>query len=137
LITGVLATCLGTGSERSTHDIPDFIKGFPTFLREAGYYTSNHSKTDYNTSAAKRLIKESWTKQGGRYEDRPKGKPFFSVINFGYSHQSMEMTSSYEKYLRVIRNKLSEEEQHVIEDASIPPYFPQTSISRRTMARVY
>jgi len=137
LITGVLATCLGTGCQRSMHDIPDFIKGFPTFVREAGYYTSNHSKTDYNTSAAKRLIKESWTKQGGRYEDSPQGKPFFSVINFAYSHQSMEMVSSYEKYLEKVRNKLSEEEQHVIEDASIPPYFPQTPISRRTMARVY
>jgi arylsulfatase A-like enzyme len=137
LITGVLATCLGTGNQRTDHDIPDFIKGFPSFVQEAGYYTSNRYKTDYNTSAAKRLIRESWTKQGGKYEDRPKGKAFFSVINFEDSHQGREMGWSYEKYLERIRNKLSEEEQHVIEDASIPPYFPQTPISRRTMARVY
>ena len=42
LITGVLATCLGTGNQRTDYDIPDFIKGFPYFLREAGYYTSNY-----------------------------------------------------------------------------------------------
>ena len=137
LITGVPAACLGTGNQRSSHDIPDFIKGFPSFLREVGYYTSNYKKTDYNTSAEKRLIKESWTRQGGRYGDRPKGQPFFSVINFADSHQSREMVWSYEKYLADIRDKLSEEEQHVIEEASIPPYFPQTPISKRQMARVY
>ena len=136
LITGVLANCLGTGSQRSEHDILILSEG-PGLCAKKGYFTSNYRKTDYNTSAAKRLIKESWTQQGGRYENRPNGKPFFSVLNFADSHQSREMVWPYETYLDEIRNKLSEAEQHSIADASIPPYFPDGAISKRTIARVF
>ena len=48
LITGVPTYKTGTGNHRSTHTIPSFMKGFPYFLKEAGYYTSNNVKTDYN-----------------------------------------------------------------------------------------
>ena len=48
LITGVRTFEMGTGNHRSSFPIPDFIHGFPYYLRQAGYYTSNNYKTDYN-----------------------------------------------------------------------------------------
>ena len=34
---------------RAQGKIPSWLKGFPALLREAGYYTSNNAKTDYNS----------------------------------------------------------------------------------------
>ncbi|MEQ9052825.1 MAG: sulfatase-like hydrolase/transferase, partial [Marinoscillum sp.] len=50
IITGVKTYKTGTGDHRSSAPLPDQIRGFPAWLRESGYYTSNNSKTDYNTS---------------------------------------------------------------------------------------
>lgn len=48
LITGMTPTTMGTGNHRSHYPIPDFVHGFPKYLKDAGYYTSNNYKTDYN-----------------------------------------------------------------------------------------
>ena len=61
LITGVYATTLGHASICA----PAFrsrrtIKGFPSYLRQAGYYCTNNVKTDYNTGDEARIIAESW-----------------------------------------------------------------------------
>ena len=55
LINGVPATTLGTHNMRSAFSIPAEMTGFPSFMRKAGYYTSNNVKTDYNTA--------NWEKQ--------------------------------------------------------------------------
>ena len=51
LITGTHTGPLGTSQMRSAHPIPTAYRGFPAWLRDAGYYTSNNSKTDYNLFA--------------------------------------------------------------------------------------
>jgi N-sulfoglucosamine sulfohydrolase len=56
LITGCYATSLGTQNMRSAFPIPDSMNGFPALLREAGFYTTNNVKTDYNTGNNARLI---------------------------------------------------------------------------------
>jgi arylsulfatase A-like enzyme len=56
IITGCYATSYGTQRLRSQFPIPDTVKGVPAYLRQAGYFCSNNSKTHYNTSAEKRLI---------------------------------------------------------------------------------
>jgi arylsulfatase A-like enzyme len=35
---------------RASGTIPAWLKGFPAYLREAGYYTTNSAMTDYNDS---------------------------------------------------------------------------------------
>ena len=57
LITGVYPTAMGTQHMRSTYPIPEMIKFFPRYLREAGYYTTNNVKKDYNTTDQP----EAWT----------------------------------------------------------------------------
>jgi len=49
LITGVYASSLGTQNMRSTYRIPDGIRLYPQYLKDAGYYCVNPGKkTDFN-----------------------------------------------------------------------------------------
>ncbi len=139
IITGILNGALGTGNHRSKYPISDKIKGFPTYLRENGWYTSNNVKTDYNTSDSKRLINESWnesSKNAGWWK-REKDKPFFSVFNYIESHQSRTMTFPYKWYLEEVYNKLEDSERIGENDFDMPPYFKDTPQMRKYFARVY
>ncbi len=83
IITGVKTYELGTGNHRSAYPIPDYIKGFPTYLRNAGYYTSNNAKTDYNVANAKGMIAASWNESSNTagWWNKKSGQPFFAVFN--------------------------------------------------------
>lgn len=131
IITGCYATSYGTQRLRSQFAVPDSIHGFPTHLRRAGYYCSNNVKTDYNTSAEKRLIAESWDECSGKahYKDRKPGQPFFAVFNLTETHQGQAFESA--------PPKLDPAERHDPATAPVPPYYPDTPTARRTMARVH
>lgn len=140
LITGMTPTTMGTGNHRSRYHIPDFVHGFPKYLREAGYYTTNNNKTDYNTAEEKRLIEESWdesSKEAGWWNRRP-GQPFFAVVNSFHSHQSRTMTNPWEVYEKQILEKLDSGKVTAI-DASfeMPAFYHDTPEMRRCMSRVY
>ena len=84
LITGCYATSLGTQQMRSAFPIPEEMTGFPSYIREAGYYTSNNVKTDYNTANWDKIIEASWNESSATAHWRnreDKSKPFFSVFN--------------------------------------------------------
>jgi N-sulfoglucosamine sulfohydrolase len=139
LITGVYATTLGTQRLRSSFPIPDSIRGYPSFLRAAGYYTTNNSKTDYNTSDAARLIEESWdeSSETAHWRNRGDDQPFFAVFNDLTTHQSRSMSWSYEQFRDEVQSQLTEEEIHDPEAAPVPPYYPDTPVVRKTIARYY
>ena len=142
LITGVYATTLGTQHLRADFPIPDFIKAWPSFLRAAGYYTTNNVKTDYNTGSAKRLIEESWNVNSDQAHWRNrKGqdlkKPFFCVFNDMTSHQSRTMVWPYEKFQEEVQSQLPAKRIHSPVKAPVPPYYPDTPIVRKTIARFY
>src|SRR3569833_115446 len=62
LITGMYPTTCGPAEHmRANGKIPDWLHGFPTYLRQAGYFTSNNAKTDYNSPIS---IPEAWVDQG-------------------------------------------------------------------------
>src|SRR5688572_11076430 len=79
LITGMYPPSLGTGHMRSTYPVPGLVKFFPRYLREAGYYTTNNSKKDYNTTDQPDAWDESSDK--ATYKNRKSGQPFFAVFN--------------------------------------------------------
>lgn len=139
IITGIVNERLGTGNHRSAFPIPDSIKGFPTYLRAEGYYTSNNSKTDYSTSDAQRLIRESWNESSGQagWWKRETQQPFFSVFNIDDCHQSRTMTWSYDWYRKNIYQKL-DPAHRVADDAfPMPDFLPDTPEMRKHFARVY
>lgn len=139
LITGVFATSLGTANLRSRMPIPPKMKGFPAYLREIGYFCSNNVKTDYNTSNEPALIKASWDRCSGKahWRDRRAGQPFFSVFNDMTTHQSRTMVWPYEQFRKQVQGRLSPPERHDPAKAPLPPYYPDTPVTRRTVARYY
>jgi len=139
LITGMYATSLGTPNLRSRFPIPADISGFPRYLREAGYYCTNNVKTDYNTSNAAAIVRDSWDACSGKAHWRGKkaNQPFFAVFNDMTTHQSRSMVWPYEKFQKEIQSQLSESERHDPAKAPLPPYYPDTAITRRTVARCY
>ena len=48
LITGMYPASLGAEHMRSLVRLPSGVRMFPALLRQAGYYTSNNDKQDYN-----------------------------------------------------------------------------------------
>lgn len=75
---------LGTQHLRSDIPVPEPMKILPEVMREAGYYTSNNVKTDYNFSHEGRWDESS---KEAHWRNRPEGKPFFSVFNFMITHE--------------------------------------------------
>lgn len=89
LITGMYAITAGPAEHmRAQGKIPAWLRGFPAYLREAGYYTSNNSKTDYNSPIN---MKEAWDESSPRAHWRKRTnptQPFFSVFNHEVTHES-------------------------------------------------
>lgn len=139
LINGLPATSQGTQQMRSAFPIPEYMKGFPSILRETGSYTSNNVKTDYNNGNWETIINASWDENSdnAHWRKRKGDRPFFSVFNLMTSHQSRTMVWSYEQFLSEVQSKLEAHEIHVPSEAPIPPYYPDTPIVRKTLARFY
>ncbi|MEM8955882.1 MAG: sulfatase-like hydrolase/transferase [Verrucomicrobiota bacterium] len=140
LINGLSAAVQGTMQMRSVIPIPSEMRGFPAWLREAGYYTTNNEKTDYNSANADAIIGASWDESSetahwrGRTDDE---KPFFAVFNLMTSHQSRSMVWPYEQFEEEVKSTLPPEAVHDPAKAPIPPYYPDTEVIRETWARNY
>lgn len=139
LITGCRTTRFATGHHRSNYAINDSVEAFPKFLRDAGYYTSNNSKTDYNTSKRHHLIKTGWNEssdKAGWWKRKP-GQPFFAVFNSFHSHQSRTMTNPYWKYKEQILDSLNQNEIISGSEIGVPPIYNDSEEMRKDLSRVY
>lgn len=139
IITGVKTYKAGTGNHRSDYPVPEFIKGFPYYLQQQGYYTSNNAKTDYNVGGEKAFIAEAWNEssnQAGWWKRTP-GQPFFAVFNYNESHQSRTMTETYDWYLKNVLDQLPPEERIGENEFEMPPFYRDSPEMRKQFARVY
>ena len=92
LITGCYATSFGMDVHPQPFDTPDNIF-FPQYLKDAGYYCTNNSKTHYNTTINhKKCWNESSPKATYNSDKRKKNQPFFSVFNSVTSHMGRVRT---------------------------------------------
>ena len=140
IITGVCNQATGLGHHRSKYAIPrGEIRGFPTYLREAGYYTTNNVKTDYNLVDEGEFIRANWDESStsAHWRNRPAGRPFFSVFNFMDSHQSRTMTMPRGWYEEHVLGELADEEIIRPEDVTVPPIYRDTPEMRRHLSRVH
>ena len=140
LITGCYPTSLSTQQMRSGFAIPKTMRGFPALLRAQGFYTSNNVKTDYNTGNYADIIKASWNESSAtaHWRQRPdKAQPFFSVFNLMTSHQSRSMVWPYARFKEEVQSKLSPNAIHDPKKVPVPPYYPDTPLIRRELARFY
>ena len=140
LIQGTYPTTLSTQQMRSGFPLPSYMKGFPALLRKQGYYTTNNVKTDYNSGNFEEIIKSSWNENSSSAHWRKREdykKPFFSVFNLMTSHQSRSMVWPYERFEKEIQSKLSTDQIHDPAKITIPPYYPDTPVVRKTVARFH
>lgn len=122
LISGMYAPSTGGQHMRSRVPSPEGLQFYPAYLQDAGYYTTNNSKQDYNLIDARMGWDESSSK--AHWKNRPEGKPFFAIFNYTISHESQ------------VRNK-NPNPHHDPAKAPIPPYHPDTPESRSNWAQYY
>jgi len=133
IITGVYATSLGTQHLRSDVALPPEIRCFTEYLRKAGYYCTNNAKKDYNFADV-----NAWDESSAEahWRKRPDGRPFFSVFNIVNTHQAQingSDTEWHEKYGR----QLADAERHDPAKMTVPPYYPDSPMVRKILARYY
>ncbi len=122
IITGLLPHATGGHNMRSEVPLPPGVRMFPALLREAGYYTSNNVKEDYNHPTPSGVWDDS--SQKAHWRGRRAGQPFFAVFNSVTTHESQ------------VRRR-----PHVaVHDPArvrVPPYHPDTPEVRQDRAQYY
>ena len=123
IISGMHATSLGGHHMRSGVRLPPEIKLYPRLLREAGYYCTNNSKTDYNFAEPDAGWHQS--NRQAHWRGRPDEQtPFFAIFNFTVSHESQIRTRPHTPV-------------HDPDAAPLPAYHPDTPEVRRDWAQYY
>jgi N-sulfoglucosamine sulfohydrolase len=133
VITCMYPTSIGTNHMRCKGIPPAQVKCFTEYLRTAGYYCTNNSKTDYQFASPVTAWDESSNK--AHWRNRPEDKPFFSVINLTVTHESQIRNNSKKMLERL--DKLNPKERHEPADAKVPPYYPDTDVVRKDWAQYY
>ena len=131
LITGCYGPRLGISFHRKLQEVPmpEEQHMFPAYLRQAGYFTANAAKTDYNCftdETAWDVIKGKL----GEWRNRPdKKQPFLFVRTNAISHEScLHFTA---------KQKAERKTFHSPESANLLPMHPDTELFRYTYATFY
>ncbi len=122
IISGVYPPSTGSEHMRSLVAMPPWMKMYPQFLREQGYYCTNNSKEDYNLAKPPGVWDESSPK--AHWKNRRPGQPFFAIFNFTVSHESQ---------IRVRPHTL----RHDPAKVRLPAYHPDTPEVRHDWAQYY
>lgn len=104
--------------------LPDGLRLFPHYLKEAGYYTSNNVKKDYNFEDL-----SPWHESSNRatWKNRQPGQPFFHVQNH---------TATHEHKLHFEKDAMHDVSTRTDPStASLWPQHPDTPLMRYTYAR--
>jgi uncharacterized sulfatase len=86
IISGMYANSTGSEHMRSMTRLPEGMRMYPCYLRDAGYYASNNAKEDYNLEHTGKVWDDSSAK--AHWRNRQPGQPFFAVFNFLGTHES-------------------------------------------------
>lgn len=120
LATGCYGSRIGTQHHRAFKPVglPDGLRPFHSYLRRAGYFTSNRKKTDYNFVD----VKDTW-ESAKDWRGRKPNQPFFHMESFNTSHE-------YTLHGQI---------PNAPKDAAvfIPPIHPKTDIFRNTYAHYH
>lgn len=128
LATGAYAPRLGTQFHRRAKPVtlPHDLRPLSATLRDAGYYTTNNAKEDYNFVKDPGVWDDSSKTADWRNRPDPE-QPFFHMQSHAESHESSLHFD--EKILE------TEKTTHDPAAVTLPPYFPDTPLFRYTFAR--
>jgi arylsulfatase A-like enzyme len=122
IITGVLPQTTGGMHMRSEVPLGSPVRMFPALLREAGYYTTNNVKEDYNHPTAAGVWDES--SRSAHWRARRPGQPFFAVFNSVTTHESQVRLRPHTPV-------------HDPASVRVPPFHPDTPEVRKDWAQYY
>ena len=126
LLLGCYGPRLSTHYHRAVKkaELPEQMKPYPLYFREAGYYTANCSKTDYNIVETVAI----WDACSPRasYRNRKAGQPFFQVWSLHETHESRTHAKFDEKAAAAYVSKP--------EEMTVFPYHPDTALFRQSYA---
>ncbi len=129
LITSCYAPRIGTFHHRNSFlvPMPEGVRMFPAYLREAGYYTTNNAKKDYNAKEGPGVWDES--SRQATWRKRAPGQPFFHMHTIGTTHEgSLHFPESD------ITEKPTQTDPAGVK---LAPYHPDTETFRYTYARYH
>lgn len=129
---------------------PKEMKAFPELLRAEGYYTFNTNKLDYqfsghNPGTGPFTIWDSDQRGTVDFDELSNDQPFFGYVTFLGTHESgilprKAIPRSVSHLMgQVLQTYLhwNTEDQILPEDVEVPPYYPDTPIVRKDIARQY
>ena len=127
IISGCYAPRIGAHYHRKTElaPMPEGLEMFPFYLRQAGYYTTNNAKEDYNLTKSDDVWDES--SRQASFKNRSAGQPFFHVQNFGRTHEGQLHFSSEEMHTNQTNTDPNEMTPF--------PYHPNTPTAKYTYAK--
>ncbi|MBI1371781.1 MAG: sulfatase-like hydrolase/transferase [Phycisphaera sp.] len=131
LATSVYAPRIGTQFHRKIQRVtlPEGWKLFQEYLQDAGYFTTNNSKTDYNVD---RSIKVAWddsSKKASWRERKDKSQPFFHMETHTESHESCLHFTEQQWHSDHLKTDIN--------SVKVWPYHPDTDLFRYTVARYH
>jgi arylsulfatase A-like enzyme len=105
--------------------MPEGLRMFPYYLRQAGYYTTNNKKEDYNYLPADKEGVWDESSDKATFRNRRPGQPFFHVKNHTITHESQ------------LFGGLPKGVDYVVDPADVKlfPYHPDTQIFREKYAQ--
>lgn len=127
LATGCYGPRIGTQFHRRSVEVPmpDGLQMFPEYLNQAGYYTANNNKTDYNATAGKNVWSDS--SKNASWRNRKSDQPFFYMQSFPVCHESsLHFTA---------KQMAAQTTEHNPDDVFVAPYHPSTPTFQYTYAR--
>lgn len=122
IISGLHANSSGGVHMRSHVPMPEGMKLYPEFLREAGYYATNNVKEDYNVPKTDRTWDDSSNR--AHWRNRKPGQPFFAIFNSTKSHESQIRTRPHTQIVKPA-------------DVRVPAYHPDLPEVRQDWAQYY
>jgi arylsulfatase A-like enzyme len=122
IISGMYSESSGGLHMRSMVPMPQGAKMYPQYLREAGYYTTNNNKEDYNLRKPAGTWDDSSTQ--AHWKNRQQGQPFFAIFNSTKSHESQIRTRPHKQITDPAKVR-------------VPAYHPDTPEVRQDWAQYY
>jgi N-sulfoglucosamine sulfohydrolase len=129
---------------------PKQMKAFPELLRADGYFTFNSNKLDYQFSNVRAgsgpfTIWDDEIDNDFDFTKVPFGQPFFGYLNFLGTHESgLFPRNVFPRSMTHLMGQLMQTYQHwntedqvFAEDVEVPPYYPDSPVVRKDIARQY
>jgi len=130
ILTGIHAASAGSAQNFGSTDevLPGYIRGYPQYLKDLGYYTANNQKKNYNCQFD--YVMDMWDESGeqAHWNKRAPGQPFFSIFNTFTTHESCLFRN-----VGGLKGKVTPD----MVGQKIPKYLPDTDGVRKDITTFY